>query len=114
MAALARTPILPEATLVGARSALFETIADRSASETPHRSRPSALPALRPVSDPKRKFPFAQPSTAPRRDSGHFCIFIAHNIHHVFQVVDRIAQMRRGRIVANDSTPDDLRSAPAL
>ena len=25
------------------------------------------------------------------RDSGHSCIFIAHNIHHVFQVVDRIA-----------------------
>ena len=24
------------------------------------------------------------------RDSGHSCIFIAHNIHHVFQVVDRI------------------------
>ena len=23
------------------------------------------------------------------RDSGHSCIFIAHNIHHVFQVVDR-------------------------
>ena len=24
------------------------------------------------------------------RDSGHSCIFIAHNIHHVFHVVDRI------------------------
>src|SRR3954447_18986133 len=36
------------------------------------------------------------------RDSGHSCIFIAHNIHHVFQVVDRIVVMRRGRIVADD------------
>ena len=29
------------------------------------------------------------------RDSGHSCIFIAHNIHHVFQVVDRIVVMER-------------------
>jgi simple sugar transport system ATP-binding protein len=39
------------------------------------------------------------------RDSGHSCIFIAHNIHHVFQVVDRIVVMRRGRIVADDIEP---------
>ncbi len=39
------------------------------------------------------------------RDSGHSCIFIAHNIHHVFQVVDRIAVMRRGRVVADDIDP---------
>jgi simple sugar transport system ATP-binding protein len=39
------------------------------------------------------------------RDSGHSCIFIAHNIHHVFQVVDRIIVMRRGQIVADDSDP---------
>lgn len=39
------------------------------------------------------------------RDSGHSCIFIAHNIHHVFQVVDRIVVMRRGRIVADDVDP---------
>ncbi len=39
------------------------------------------------------------------RDSGHSCIFIAHNIHHVFQVVDRIVVMRRGRIVADDIDP---------
>jgi simple sugar transport system ATP-binding protein len=39
------------------------------------------------------------------RDSGHSCIFIAHNIHHVFQVVDRIVVMRRGRIVAEDIDP---------
>ena len=39
------------------------------------------------------------------RDSGHSCIFIAHNIHHVFQVVDRIVVMRRGRIVADGIDP---------
>ena len=39
------------------------------------------------------------------RDSGHSCIFIAHNIHHVFQVVDRIVVMRRGRIVADAVHP---------
>ena len=39
------------------------------------------------------------------RDSGHSCIFIAHNIHHVFQVVNRIVVMRRGAIVADDIDP---------
>jgi simple sugar transport system ATP-binding protein len=39
------------------------------------------------------------------RDSGHSCIFIAHNIHHVFKVVTRIVVMRRGRIVADDIDP---------
>ncbi len=39
------------------------------------------------------------------RDSGHSCIFIAHNIHHVFQVVDRMVVMRRGKIVADDLSP---------
>lgn len=39
------------------------------------------------------------------RDSGHACIFIAHNIHHVFQVVDRMVVMRRGEIVADDLSP---------
>ncbi len=39
------------------------------------------------------------------RNSGHSCIFIAHNIHHVFQVVDRIVVMRAGRVVANDVDP---------
>jgi len=39
------------------------------------------------------------------RDTGHSCIFIAHNIHHVFQVVDRIVVMRRGRVVADDIDP---------
>jgi ABC-type lipopolysaccharide export system ATPase subunit len=39
------------------------------------------------------------------RNSGHSCILIAHNIHHVFQVVDRNVVMRRGRIVADDIDP---------
>jgi simple sugar transport system ATP-binding protein len=39
------------------------------------------------------------------RDSGHSCIFIAHNIHHVFQVVDRIVVMRRGTVAADDIDP---------
>ncbi|MCC5972547.1 MAG: sugar ABC transporter ATP-binding protein [Rubellimicrobium sp.] len=39
------------------------------------------------------------------RDSGHSCIFIAHNIHHVFKVVDRMVVMRRGKIVADDLDP---------
>ena len=37
--------------------------------------------------------------------SGHSCIFIAHNIHHVFQVVDRIVVMRQGKVVADDIDP---------
>ncbi len=39
------------------------------------------------------------------RDSGASCIFIAHNIHHVFQVVDRIVVLRRGEKVADDVDP---------
>ena len=39
------------------------------------------------------------------RDRGHSCIFIAHNIHHVFQVVDRIVVLRRGKVVADDIDP---------
>lgn len=39
------------------------------------------------------------------RDTGHSCIFIAHNIHHVFQVVDRMVVMRRGTVVADDLNP---------
>jgi simple sugar transport system ATP-binding protein len=39
------------------------------------------------------------------RDTGHSCIFIAHNIHHVFQVVDRIAVMRLGKVVVDDINP---------
>ena len=53
------------------------------------------------------------------RNSGHSCIFIAHNIHHVFQVVDRIVVMRRGRVVADNIDPKTTtvsasrRSSPA-
>ncbi len=39
------------------------------------------------------------------RDSGHSCIFIAHNIHHVFQVADRIVVLRRGRLVTDHIDP---------
>jgi simple sugar transport system ATP-binding protein len=39
------------------------------------------------------------------RDSGHSCIFIAHNIHHVFQVVDRIVVLRRGTVAADEIDP---------
>jgi len=39
------------------------------------------------------------------RDSGHSCVFIAHNIYHVFQVVDRIVVLRRGRKVADNIDP---------
>ncbi|MEQ8967507.1 MAG: ATP-binding cassette domain-containing protein [Azospirillaceae bacterium] len=39
------------------------------------------------------------------RDTGHACIFIAHNIHHVFQVVDRMVVMRQGTIAADDLSP---------
>jgi simple sugar transport system ATP-binding protein len=41
------------------------------------------------------------------RDSGHSCIFIAHNIHHVFQVVDRIVVLRRGHVVADQIHPHE-------
>ncbi|MBN8590905.1 MAG: sugar ABC transporter ATP-binding protein [Anaerolineae bacterium] len=39
------------------------------------------------------------------RDTGHSCILIAHNIYHVFQVVDRIVVLRRGKTVADDIDP---------
>jgi len=39
------------------------------------------------------------------RDSGSSCIFIAHNIYHVFQVVDRIVVLRRGKKVVDDIDP---------
>ncbi|MDZ7706742.1 MAG: hypothetical protein U5J97_02385 [Trueperaceae bacterium] len=39
------------------------------------------------------------------RESGHSSIFIAHNIHHVFKVVDRIVVLRRGKVVADDIDP---------
>lgn len=39
------------------------------------------------------------------RDSGHACIFIAHNIHHVFQVCDRMVVMYQGEVAADDLSP---------
>jgi simple sugar transport system ATP-binding protein len=39
------------------------------------------------------------------RDKGHACIFIAHNIHHVFQVVDRMVVMRQATVAADDLSP---------
>ena len=39
------------------------------------------------------------------RNSGHSCVLIAHNIHHVFRVVDRIVVLRRGRKVADNINP---------
>lgn len=41
------------------------------------------------------------------RDSGCSCVFIAHNIYHVFQVVDRIVILRRGKNVADDINPKE-------
>src|SRR5512133_3913194 len=35
------------------------------------------------------------------KEKGHSSIFITHNIHHVFQVVDRIIIMRRGKLVGD-------------
>jgi simple sugar transport system ATP-binding protein len=35
------------------------------------------------------------------RDAGHSSILISHNIHHVFQVVDRIVVLRHGRKVGD-------------
>ena len=43
------------------------------------------------------------------RNSGHSCIFIAHNIHHVFQVVDRIVVLRRGTVAADDESTRSAR-----
>ena len=34
------------------------------------------------------------------RDAGHRVLFITHNIHHVFEVADRIIVMRRGEVMA--------------
>jgi simple sugar transport system ATP-binding protein len=39
------------------------------------------------------------------RDTGHSCVFIAHNIYHVFQVVNRIVVLRRGKLVADNIDP---------
>jgi len=49
------------------------------------------------------------------RDAGHTVLFITHNIHHVFQVADRIIVMRRGEIVAERIVADtDLLTVESL
>ncbi|GLS19288.1 sugar ABC transporter [Labrys miyagiensis] len=40
------------------------------------------------------------------RDAGHSVLFITHNIHHVFEVCDRIVVMRRGEVVAEKTVAD--------
>lgn len=40
------------------------------------------------------------------RAAGHTVLFITHNIHHVFQVSDRVVVMRRGEIVAKRDVAD--------
>jgi simple sugar transport system ATP-binding protein len=49
------------------------------------------------------------------RDAGHTVLFITHNIHHVFQIADRIIVMRRGEIVAERTVADtDLLTVESL
>jgi simple sugar transport system ATP-binding protein len=44
--------------------------------------------------------------------TGHSCIFITHNIYHIFQVVDRIVVLRRGKKVGDikrsDTTVEEI------
>src|SRR5262249_36824075 len=40
------------------------------------------------------------------REAGHSVLFITHNIHHVFQIADRIAVMRRGEVIAELNVAD--------
>ncbi|WP_159588195.1 ATP-binding cassette domain-containing protein [Chelativorans xinjiangense] len=49
------------------------------------------------------------------RDAGHTVIYITHNIHHVFQVADRIVIMRQGTIVADiDAADTDILEVEAI
>ncbi len=49
------------------------------------------------------------------RDAGHTVLFITHNIHHVFEVADRIVIMRRGEVVAERTVADtDLLTVESL
>jgi simple sugar transport system ATP-binding protein len=49
------------------------------------------------------------------RAAGHSVLLITHNIHHVFEVADRIIVMRRGEIVAEQTVADtDLLSVESL
>ncbi|MBP0581119.1 sugar ABC transporter ATP-binding protein [Labrys sp. LIt4] len=40
------------------------------------------------------------------RDAGHSVLFITHNIHHVFEVCDRLVVMRRGEVVAEKTVAE--------
>lgn len=40
------------------------------------------------------------------KEAGHSVVFITHNLHHVFQVADRIIVMRQGRVVAETRVAD--------
>ena len=40
------------------------------------------------------------------KERGHSSIFITHNIHHIYQVVDRIVVLRNGRKVGDIKTDD--------
>ncbi|TIS57660.1 MAG: sugar ABC transporter ATP-binding protein [Mesorhizobium sp.] len=49
------------------------------------------------------------------REAGHSVLLITHNIHHVFEVADRIIVMRRGEIVAEQTVADtDLLTVESL
>jgi simple sugar transport system ATP-binding protein len=49
------------------------------------------------------------------RAAGHSVLLITHNIHHVFEVADRIVVMRRGEIVAEQTVADtDLLTVESL
>jgi len=49
------------------------------------------------------------------REAGHSVLLITHNIHHVFEVADRIVVMRRGEVVAEQTVADtDLLSVESL
>ena len=66
------------------------------------------LPAIPDEDLQRARYIIGQPDMSEAdlaRMPGLRCIFIAHNIHHVFQVVDRIVVMRRGTIAADDLSP---------
>ncbi|CDX59736.1 ABC transporter related protein [Mesorhizobium plurifarium] len=49
------------------------------------------------------------------REAGHSVLLITHNVHHVFEVADRIIVMRRGEIVAEQTVADtDLLTVESL
>jgi simple sugar transport system ATP-binding protein len=46
------------------------------------------------------------------KDRGHSSVFITHNIHHIYQVADRIVVLRHGKMVGDvkraDTTIDKI------